>query len=165
MIKKKKQYRWKIVFLYLIGLGLAGCSESDCSLGGRPSARFGFYDSETGKLVTLFDSLSVITPITADEDSILINKDKQIDHITLPFNYVGEETMFVLVYTRDLRDTLWIEHENIPYFTSMDCGISMFYQIKGVRASTNGLDSVILRNPEINDNEKENFQIYYTTDN
>ena len=47
----------------------------------------------------------------------------------------------------------------------MDCGISMFYTLKEVQYTTYLLDSITLVNPDINDNEKDNYHIYYTPDN
>lgn len=144
------------LFLFLI----YSCSESDCSLGGRPAVRFNFIDSKKHTQVSLFDSLTVTALGT---DSILLNRVKAINHITLPLNYVEKETTFILKYTRFVHDTLWVEHENYPHFISMDCGISMFYHLKNIRYTTNLIDSIALRNSDIDDNEKENFQIFYTT--
>lgn len=156
----RKSFTSVLALSYLFLFLMSGCSESDCSLGGRPAARFNFIDSKKHTLVSLFDSLTVTTLGT---DSILLNKVKAINHITLPLNYVEKETTFILKYNRFVYDTLWVEHENYPHFISMDCGISMFYHLKNVKYTTNLIDSIALRNPDIDDNEKENFQIFYTT--
>lgn len=138
------------------------CSENDCSLGGRPSARFTFLNSKNGKVINLFDSLTVTALGT---DSILLNRGKAINHIILPLSYVNQETTFILHYTRFLRDTIWVTHENFPHFISIDCGVSMFYHLRQIQYTTFLLDSILLVNPDINDNEKENCRIYYTPDN
>ncbi len=142
-------------------LTLTGCSENDCSLGGRPSARFAFIDSRTNTRVSLFDSLTVTALGT---DSILLNRLKGIDHITLPLSYVGDTTTFVLHYSRFLRDTIEVFHENYPHFISIDCGVSMFYHLKDVNNTSILIDSIRLVNSDINDNEKDNYRIYYTPD-
>ncbi|RGN47360.1 MULTISPECIES: DUF6452 family protein [unclassified Bacteroides] len=159
---KKTVCGWGTVLLLLFIFNFISCSENDCSLGGRPSVRFSFMNSKTHAIVNLFDSLTVTA---LDTDSILLNRGKGINHITLPLSYVNEETTFVLHYSRFLRDTIWVKHENYPHFISMDCGISMFYTLKEVQYTTYLLDSITLVNPDINDNEKDNYHIYYTPDN
>lgn len=38
----------------------------------------------------------------------------------------------------------------------------MFYQVENINYTTNSLDSVVIVNPDINNEEKKNFNIYYT---
>lgn len=156
-----KNNPFSVLAVVLLGTFLvSACSESDCSLGGRPSARFNFIDSKSKKQVSLFDSLTITSSGT---DSILLNRAKSINHATLPLSYIAKETTYILKYNRELRDTIWLRHKNIPHFVSMDCGVDMFYEIDSVGYTKYGLDSIVLRNADINDTEKENFQIYYTT--
>lgn len=150
------------LLFYIAAFCFSSCSENDCSMGGRPSARFTFINSKNGGIINLFDSLTVTAFGT---DSILLNRGKAINHITLPLSYVDHETTFVLHYTSFLRDTIWVTHENFPHFISMDCGIDMFYQLREIRYTTLLLDSISVVNPDIDDNEKENCRIYYTPDN
>ena len=156
----KNNFFSAFVVVLLGVLLLSACSENDCSLGGRPSARFNFIDAESKKQVSLFDSLTITSIGT---DSILLNRAKSINHVTLPLNYIATETTYILKYNRELHDTIWLKHKNIPHFISMDCGVDMFYEIDSVGYTKHGLDSIVLRNADINDTEKENFQIYYTT--
>lgn len=157
---KKRQWLAGMLTLFVL-LMVWSCSESDCSLNGQSSIRFVFVNSRNGAVVSLFDSLTVTALST---DSVLLNRERGINHITLPLNYTGETTTFVLHYTRFLRDTLRITHENYPHFISLDCGISMYYQLKDISYTTMLIDSVRLINPEIDDNEKDNYRIYYTPD-
>lgn len=140
-------------------VALSACSESDCSIEGQPTARFSFFDSRTHSQVSLFDSLTVTALGT---DSVLLNREKGIDHLSLPLSYTESTTRFVLHYTHTLRDTLTVSHLNRPHFISMDCGISMFHTLEHVAHTTVLIDSVCLTNPDINDHEKENYRIYYT---
>ena len=39
----------------------------------------------------------------------------------------------------------------------------IFYQVEGLNYTTHVLDSVTLVNPDINNEEKKNFNIYYRT--
>ena len=99
----------KFISFFIVGLlalcTMGACSENDCSLGGRPSARFNFLDSETNKLVSLFDSLTITSLGT---DSILLNRGSAINYVTLPLSYVATETTYILKYTKDVHDTIWL---------------------------------------------------------
>ena len=148
-------------FLGMLPLAFSACSESDCSLSGRPSVRFAFVNSLDHAPVSLFDSLTVTALGT---DSVLVNRERGIDHLTLPLDYSAGTTTFVLHYSRFLRDTITVAHTNHPHFISIDCGISMFYHLDGLEHTSILLDSIQLVNPDIDDNEKNNYRIYYTPD-
>lgn len=150
-----------ILLLSFFIFNLIACSENDCSLGGQPSVRFAFINSRTNTRVSLFDSLTVTALKT---DSILLNRLEGIDHITLPLSYVSDTTTFILHYSRFLRDTIEVFHENYPHFISIDCGINMFYHLKNADNTSILIDSIRLINPNVNDNEKDNYRIYYTPD-
>lgn len=158
---RTRQFLTGSLLLSFFLFNLTACSENDCSLEGRPSVRFAFIDSRTNARVNLFDSLTVTALKT---DSILLNRLKGINHISLPLSYISDTTTFILHYSRFLRDTIEVFHENYPHFISMDCGISMFYHLKGIDNTSILIDSIQLVNPDINDNEKDNYRIYYTPD-
>ena len=66
-------------------------------------------------------------------------------------------------YSETLRDTIWLTHKNIPFVGDIECGSMIFYQVEGLNYTTHVLDSVTLVNPDINNEEKKNFNIYYRT--
>ena len=150
-----------VCLVALLPLAFSACSDSDCSLGGRPSVRFAFVNSLNRAPVSLFDSLTVTA---FDTDSVLVNRERGIDHVTLPLSYSASTTTFVLHYSRFLRDTITVMHTNHPHFISIDCGISMFYHLDGLEHTSILLDSIQLIDPDIDDNEKNNYRIYYTPD-
>ena len=93
----------------------------------------------------------------------LINKEAGASSFELPFSY-GTHTRFVFIYRSLERryagtDTINIEHRNIPYFTNLDCGSMMFYEVTKVENTRHRLDSLTITNPNIDNNEKENFKI------
>ena len=164
----KTQSSFRLILQGLLFIGLlvcsllaGSCSGSDCSLGGEPMLRFTFINSRTHAPVKLFDSLSVTA---LDTDTILINRDKHIDHISLPLSYTAPQTTFVLHYSRLLQDTIRLTHENSPHFISTDCGIAMFHKLTNITYTQILIDSIRLVNSDVNDYEKENYRIYYTPD-
>ncbi|MBO5000829.1 MAG: hypothetical protein J6C58_08370, partial [Bacteroidaceae bacterium] len=74
-----------------------------------------------------------------------------------------DRTTYVMHYSETLRDTIQLTHKNIPFVSDIECGSMMFYKVEQVAYTTNVLDSVTLVNPDINNEEKKNFNIYYRT--
>lgn len=61
-----------VLFILITGgISINSCSSNDCSLTGRPSARFDFFNSITGAVFTINDTLTIHASGT---DSILDRK-------------------------------------------------------------------------------------------
>lgn len=157
-MKRKKIVLPAFLLCFAIGMLLHGCSENDCSLGGRPAAVFNFNLLDPDKQGGL-DSLTVIA---MEPDSILLNKAKSVKAMSLPLSYTNSETVYILRYNFQQTDTIWLWHTNIPHFISMECGKDIFFHIDSIKYTTLTMDSIVIRNRDINDHEKENFQIYYS---
>lgn len=121
--------------------------------------------------VTVYDKLpdgSVRPRVVSDSliSDTIVNRENAANSFSIPLSY-SDKTRIVFAY-RSLEhtfvgtDTLYVEHRNIPYFTNLDCGTMMFYEIVNIAATRHRLDSVAVTNPNINNNEKENFKIYFT---
>lgn len=162
LLKRKSGFQISQLIILAIGcILMEACAENNCSPGGQSVVRMTFINSLTKEPVTLFDSLTVTALGT---DSILINRDSHIDHLSLPLSYTDNETHFVLHYNRILRDTINLTHENIPHFISTDCGVGMFHKLTNLSYTQILIDSIRLVNSDVNDYEKENYRIYYTPD-
>lgn len=98
------------------------------------------------------------------EDSVIndtiINKDSKLSTFKVPLSYY-DKTTFIIDYDGKQKDKIEITHTNKPYFMNIDCGTMMFHEVTGVSHS-NGIDSIVTINPNIDNYEKENFKIYYT---
>ena len=142
---------------------MAGCGESDCSLTTVSVARFDFLDSQTGKSVS-FSNGATVTGIATIADTLNVDTvfNQATNYMSVPLSYT-HKTTYVMHYTELMRDTIEVTHKNIPFVSNIECGTMMFYQIESLRYTTNALDSVVLINPEITNEEKTNFNIYYRT--
>ena len=142
---------------------MIGCGESDCSLTTLSVARFDFLDSQTGKSVALTNGATV-TGIATIADTLNVDTvfNQAKSYMTVPLSYTNKTT-YVLHYTELMRDTIEVTHQNIPFVSNIECGTMMFYQIESLRYTTNALDSVVLINPRITNEETRNFNIYYRT--
>lgn len=148
---------------FAVGVFLTGCSESDCPLTTTSVARFEFLDSKTHVPVS-FNNGVTVDGIVQKGDTLLTDTvfNQAKSYMSLPLSYT-EKTTYVMHYSETLRDTIELTHKNIPFVNSIDCGTMMFYQVEGLRYTTNVLDSIKILNPEINNEEKRNFNIYYRT--
>lgn len=144
-------------------LALPGCSDSDCPLTTHSVARFDFLDSKTHHPVGLTNGATITGLIYLDnrpEIDTVFNQ--ATNYMSVPLSYT-ERTTYVMHYSETLRDTIELTHKNIPFVKDIECGTMMFHQVESMHYTTNVLDSVVLVNPEIDNEEKTNFNIYYRT--
>ena len=148
----------------LLALLLSGCGrEAECSLNSVSLARFDFRDSQTHASVKLTNGADVTGTIWTNgqaETTTVFNKAES--YMTVPLSYT-DRTTYVIHYTETMRDTIELKHKNFPFVSDIECPAMMFFEVKGIRYTTNALDSVKLVNPEITNEEKVNFHIYYRT--
>ncbi len=142
---------------------IQSCGESDCSLSTISYARFDFLDSKTHKTVALTNG-AMISGIATVDNTLVVDTlfNRAESYMSVPLSYTNQ-TIYVIHYSETLRDTIWLTHKNIPFVGDIECGTMMFYQVENLNYTVNVLDSVTLVNPEINNEEKKNFNIYYRT--
>lgn len=156
---KKKKY----IFILLAVLALLpGCGgETDCPLNTISVARFEFLDSKTHQSVQITNGATVtgIASVNGTLDIDTVFNQAQ-SYMSVPLSYT-DRTTFVIHYTETMRDTIEVMHRNIPYVSDIECPAMMFYEVENMRYTTNALDSVKLVNPQITNEERINFNIYY----
>lgn len=140
---------------------LQGCGESDCSLTTISYAHFDFLDSKTYSPVGFTQGVTV-TGTAQYEDSTMTDTLFNLaeSSMSLPLSFTNQTT-YVMHYSETMRDTIEITHKNIPFVSDIECGTMMHYFVESYRYTTNALDSVVLINPEITNEERKNFNIYY----
>lgn len=178
--KMKKLPAIILLFPILTGVMMQSCGESNCPLTTTSFAHFDFLDGATHSSVKFTEPVTVTGFIIADvvvrqtlpdgtvketlvKDSLLNDTvyNKAESSMSLPLSYTSKTT-FVMHYTEKMRDTIEITHQNIPYLSNIECGTMMFYKVESIKYTTNHLDSIVTVNPDINNEEKRNFNIYYT---
>ena len=154
----------KFLFFFYIGLIalLSGCgNEAECPLNSVSLARFNFMDSKTHAAVKLTNGATVtgmaISDGKAEVDTVF---NKAESYMSVPLSYT-DQTTYVIHYTETMRDTIELTHKNCPFVSDIECPAMMFFEVENIRYTTNALDSVKLINPEITNEEKVNFHIYY----
>lgn len=164
--------------ILLACLVIPACEVENCPPNTLSYAHFALVD-QYGRGVQITDTITVIGQTRADvenasgetvQDSLLadtiINRENGVESLKLPLSY-SDETSFIIIYhslqhTYAGRDTIRISHKNIPYFTNLDCGTMMFYTVTETHFTHHQLDSLVITNPNIDNNEKENFKLYFT---
>ena len=154
----KKTIHLLLLMLFAI---MTGCEEDSCSLTTRTVARFQFLDSKTHASISLLQGATV-TGIATIADTLNIDTvfNQAKSYMSVPLSYTNKTT-YVLHYTELMRDTIEVTHKNIPFVSDIECGTLMHYKVEGFKYTTHALDSVVLINPEITHEEKNNFNIYY----
>ena len=153
----------KIISLLSLGLvSLYGCGgEPECPLNSISLARFDFLDSKTHAAVKMTNGATVTGTIwkdgTADTDTVFNQAES---YMSVPLSYT-DRTTYVIHYTETMRDTIELKHKNLPFVSDIECPTMMFFEVEDIRYTTNALDSVKLVNPNITNEEKINFYIYY----
>lgn len=157
----------KKITLYLsifITLLLAACDNGgDCNIYNVAYYRSLFYsiDAETGlEQEYTFPQTVSASLIVNGNDSIVASNITNASELALPMCYTQERDTLLLHFDNTYTDTLFIEHTNIPYFISMDCGMGMYHNIESVYHTRNFIDSVIIVQPFVNFNANENLKLY-----
>lgn len=152
-----------VAFLAVLLLS-AACSSIDCPVENVVSTTYGLYTAD-GDPDTLTDTLTVYTTMANGEDSIVLNMDYDIASFTLPISYTNDGDTFIFVRYSDIvvaYDSVVIAKENTPHFESVDCQVSYFHNLTGVKWTNGGIDSIVIVNPFVSyDSSVEHFHIYF----
>ena len=151
-----------MTMVLLAGLSFQACEgEPECPLTTTSVARFNFLDSKLHKPVS-FKNAVTVTGIAIENGTMEIDTvfNMAQDYMSVPLSYT-DKTTYVIHYTETMRDTIELKHKNIPFVSDIACGAMMFYNVESMRYTTNALDSVIIVNPRITNEETTNFNIFY----
>ncbi len=158
----------KIIAVIAGLLLISACSTIDCPLNNTVYTVYKIYNS-AGTIDTLKDTLTIYSRRVNGTDSVFINKDIKVTSFNLPISYSAPaDTLFfefkdtVSTY----HDTVIITKDNTPHFESVDCSPSFFHKITGVKWTGNRIDSIIIKNANVDyDATKEHFHIYFKSNN
>ena len=148
-------------------LFLAACSTIDCPVQNKVAVNYAVKTIVGGVEVndTLKDTLYVWSTRSDGDDTLIFNSGIDISSFSLPVSYTHPEDklVFCLVDTNKVAkiDTVWIKKDDYPHFESMECKVDYFHQLTGVRYTTHAIDSLVLKNPNVNyEDQTINFFIY-----
>ncbi len=151
--------------IMLLTLTIAACDNgTDCNINNVSYNRIQLYGTNEqtdtlNKSYSYPDTLTVKLIINGN-DSIIINRLVGASELQIPVSYTHECDTLIFEYSGNFNDTLYVEHSNIPYFISTDCGMAMFHHVTGLRHTNNLIDSAAINEPLINFDWHENIKLY-----
>ena len=145
--------------MFLLATGCDG--GYDCSIENTSYNRFGFYNAANGTDEKYeFPDVIDVSMMINGRDSIVVNHITNASELQLPMSFVHECDTVIFSYENSVTDTLFVKHENIPYFVSMECGTAMYHRIQEITHTTAFIDSVVIVNDYINYDYNENVRLY-----
>ena len=149
--------------MILCSLLTAGCDSGyDCGIEKTSYNRIKFYNIDENNIESEYNFPEVLTVslVINGKDSIVVNHITNASNLQLPMSYTHDCDTLVFSYENDATDTLFVKHENIPYFISMECGLAMYHRIQSVKHTDAFIDSVAIINDYVNFDYNENIKLY-----
>ena len=143
---------------------LTGCEESyDCGIENVAYNKVGFYCVDDYNVESGYnypDALTVSLMVNGN-DSIVVNHITQADNLKLPMSYTNDCDTVIFHYEGGYTDTLFVEHDNIPFYISMECGTVMYHKVTGLRCTNSFIDSAVIANENVKFDYNENIKVYF----
>ncbi|MBR5859929.1 MAG: hypothetical protein IKY71_01130 [Bacteroidaceae bacterium] len=153
-----------IILLTAATLALfTGCDNGyDCSIENTAYNRINFYSTnEYGIEETLeFPQTISVTMMVNGNETIVVNHVSNASGLQLPMSYTNDCDTTIIRYDNNITDTIYIAHENIPYYISMECGTVMYHKILSLQHTHNFIDSAAIVNDYVNFDYNENIKLY-----
>ena len=153
-----------VSFLAICSLICTGCEGGyDCALDNIAYSRVKFYTiNEYDKEVEYaFPEPLTVSLMVNGHDSIVANYVTNAKELTLPMSYTSNCDTVVLNFFDRHYDTLYISHDNIPIYQSMECGVIMHHRVTGTRHTGSFIDSMAIKNANVNFDHNENIKLYF----
>ena len=142
---------------------LSSCENGyDCNLENIAYNRIGFYKSDSSEVKYQLPEVLTVSLMVNGKDSIVVNHIEYADALQLPMSYTNECDTVIFSYSNSYADTLFIAHENILYYQSMECGTTMYHKLKDVEHTNGLIDSVAIVRDYVKFDANENIRIYFT---
>ena len=134
----------------------------ECGIEKTSYNRIKFYNIDSNNIESEYNFPEVLTVslVINGKDSIVVNHITNASNLQLPMSYTHDCDTLVFSYENDATDTLFVKHENIPYFISMECGLAMYHRIQSVTHTDAFIDSVAIINDYVNFDYNENIKLY-----
>ncbi|MBR5813841.1 MAG: hypothetical protein IKY37_05265 [Bacteroidaceae bacterium] len=159
---KSKNIIYHFVVL-ILAIAFAGCENGyDCYLENIAYNRIGFYKSDSTDIKYSFPEALTVSLMVNGKDSITVNHIENTDNLILPMSYTQECDTVIFSYQSSITDTLYIFHENIPFYQSMECGTIMYHKLNNIEHTRRYIDSVAIAEEYVKFDANENVKIFFT---
>lgn len=138
----------------------ASCGGDDCVINNTVTATMNFYMAD-GNPCQIMDTLTV-SVVRERGDSVVLNRKLGASSLIFPLGYSNACDTFVFRFARmGVSDSVFIRHDNHPYFISLDCGTAMFHTLTSVDCTHHLMQSIQITHPEINYDAQENVHLVF----
>lgn len=158
---RSRRHILRLLGALLIIIGVGACSGEDCPINNTVQGKMAFYD-QLGDAVSYTGTLTV-SVVRPQGDSVVLNQKTNASEVLFPLSYTHGTDTLIFAYGDGLYDSLYVSHDNIPTLVSIDCGVAMYHTITSVSSTHHWIDTLILKSPEVNYDERENIQVIYHT--
>ena len=144
-----------------------GCDGGyDCALENVAYNRMKFYTigADGQEKEYAFPDAMTVSVMVNGIEYIAINHVTNVKEIKLPMSYTAAcDTVIMSFYNNDsYNDTLYIGHDNIPIYQSMECGVIMHHELITATSTNVIIDSLAIGNANVNFDYNENIKLYFT---
>lgn len=156
-------YRILTIILAASTAVLNSCDNGyDCSLDNTAYNRINFYNINEAGIENKFEFPQTLTAslMINGNATVIVNNIYNASSLELPMSYTNECDTTILKYEGNITDTLYITHENIPYYISMECGTVMYHKILSLQYTKNFIDSAAIVNDYVKFDHNENIKLY-----
>lgn len=152
--------------IYIVALAFAALLSScengyDCYLENIAYNRIGFYKSDSTDVKYQLPEVLTVSLMINGKDSIVVNHIEYADALQLPMSYTSECDTVIFGYGNDIADTMFVAHENILYYQSMECGTIMYHKLEDIKHTGILIDSVAIVRDYVKFDANENVRIYF----
>ncbi len=155
-----KHITWVCLLAILTAMIPSGCQQDIvCEEATDAPLRIGFYTiAEDGQTATTsVDSLTIYG--VGRPDAKIYDNRKNVVRIELPVNPTDDSTSYVFIFPEH-TDTLWIEYSRSPHLISVECGFTMFYEIKNTLNTNHQVVRSDINNNLVSNTLDEHIQIF-----
>ncbi len=144
-----------------------GCNTSGCLENRNAIPLAALYSSATGQAITVFGIQ--ISGVDVPNDSILVSSSESVSEIYLPMRSEHNSVQWCFHYTQEgldddaFNDTITFRYTSLPYFASAECGASYRYTIIDHDVTTHLIDSLVVIDSLITNEDKVRIGIYLRT--
>lgn len=141
------------------------CSSIDCPVQNTVNTVYGLYKGDGTPDTLRHDTLTISTIRRDGNDTVLLNRKVGATTFELPISS-GAPTDTLLVElkdsTRRMVDTLFVSKDDNPHFESVDCNMSYFHTLTGIKWTGNAIDSATITKRQVDyDASSQHIRIYF----
>lgn len=147
---------------------LSACSSIECPVENIVASVYTLYRADGTADTLRTDTLTITSLRGLRGDTTLLNRSVDTHSFQLPMSYSQPEDTLFLTFAdtatsnhKVYHDTVYVAKTNAPHFESVDCNISYFHEITGIRHTRHRIDSIVINKPSVNyDLTTEHLRIY-----